>query len=137
MERTGYRRSDSRPGYWMNGARSQSSQGYIKDRFGIRFRSQSKGVKLQSKKSLMNKAQGGYSLKSGERPKSDIAKYVELIKIEQKEVKNRLKKMNEKLSRCEVQSKFMEEEVEIDVKYIRESEGLKMIINRGYLVDSK
>ena len=40
MERNGYKRSDSRKGYWRNGA-AQSLQRYVKDRQGSRFRSQS------------------------------------------------------------------------------------------------
>ena len=104
---------------------------YARDRFRSIFMSQSKGARSQSRNNSINRAQGGYNLKSGERLKSELAKDVELIKMEQKEVKNLLKKMDEKLSRCEVKSSFVEEEIEIDVKYIRESEGLKMIIYSG------
>merc|ERR1711867_33816 len=42
MERNGYRRSDSRKGFWRNGA-AASSQRYIRDRNGSKFRSQSGG----------------------------------------------------------------------------------------------
>lgn len=94
MDRIGYRRSESRPGYWKKGARFQSSQRYVKDRFGSSFRRQSKDARLQSKNNSMNKAQGGCCLKSGEKPKSYLAKHVKLIKMEQKEVKNLLKKMD-------------------------------------------
>ena len=70
MDRTGYRRSDSRPGYWRNGARSQSSQRYVKYRFGSRLRSQSKGARSQTKNNSTNRVQGGHNLKSSKRPKS-------------------------------------------------------------------
>ena len=56
---------------------------------------------------------------------------METLKIEQKEITNLLKKMDDKLSRCEIKSNLVEEEIEIDVKYIRGTQGLKMIIDRG------
>ena len=40
MERNGGKRSDSRRGYWRNGA-APSAQRYVIDRHGSRFRSQS------------------------------------------------------------------------------------------------
>ena len=40
IERNGCKRSDSRQGYWRNGA-VQSLQRYVKDRLGSRFGSQS------------------------------------------------------------------------------------------------
>ena len=40
MERNEYRRSDSRNGFWRNGA-AVSSQRYVRDRQGSIFRSQS------------------------------------------------------------------------------------------------
>ena len=43
MERNGYKRSNSRNGFWKNGA-AVSSQRYVKDRQGSRFRSQSGGA---------------------------------------------------------------------------------------------
>ena len=42
MENNGYRRSDSRKGYWRNGA-AASNQRYVRDRNGSKFRSQSGG----------------------------------------------------------------------------------------------
>ena len=41
MNMRGYKRSDSRPEFWRNSARSQTSQCFIKDRFGSKFRSHS------------------------------------------------------------------------------------------------
>ena len=63
MDRIGYRRSESRPGYWKKGARFHSLQRYVKDRFGSRFRSQLKGAKSQSRSVSMNRAQGGFNSK--------------------------------------------------------------------------
>ena len=40
MVKNGYRRLDSRRGYWRNGA-APSAQIYVRDRKGSRFRSQS------------------------------------------------------------------------------------------------
>merc|ERR1712112_817400 len=47
MERNGYRRSDSRKGYWKNGAAASVNR-YVKDRNGSRFRSQSNGAGFNS-----------------------------------------------------------------------------------------
>ena len=43
MEKNGYRRSNSRNGYWKNGAAASVNR-YVKDRNGSRFRSQSGGA---------------------------------------------------------------------------------------------
>ena len=47
MERNGYKRSNSRQGYWRNRA-VQLAQRYAKDRHGSRSRSQSGGARVQS-----------------------------------------------------------------------------------------
>ena len=50
MESNGYRRSNSRNGYWRN-RNAQSLQRYVKHRQGSRFRSQSGGAGFQRTKS--------------------------------------------------------------------------------------
>ena len=44
MKKNGFRRSDSKRGYWRNG-NAPLGQSYVKKRFGSRFRSQSGGIR--------------------------------------------------------------------------------------------
>ena len=46
MEKNGYRRSNSRNGYWKNGAAASLNM-YMKDRNSYRIRSQSNGAGLK------------------------------------------------------------------------------------------
>ena len=68
MESNGYRRSNSRNGYWRNG-NAPSLQIYVKHRQGSRSRSQSSGAGFQRTKS---KDRAGSQI----RPKSELAKDV-------------------------------------------------------------
>merc|ERR1712089_27976 len=77
MEKNGYRRSDSRKGFWRNGAVA-SSQRYIRDRNGSRFRSQSGGRGFSGN---FRSKSGGNGDRSGSKTpsgyKSELVKNVE------------------------------------------------------------
>ena len=51
MEKNGYKRSNSRNGFWKNGA-AASAQRYVKDRQGSRFRIQSGGAGFNRYRSM-------------------------------------------------------------------------------------
>ena len=104
MERKGLKRSDSRQGYWRNGA-AQSSQRYVKDRQESRFRSQSGGARVQpggARVQLQGTRFGGSQsksknrFKSQERPKSDLAKDYEDVKTDMKKFKKLIVEMEKK-----------------------------------------
>merc|ERR1712041_34040 len=77
MEKNGYRRSDSRKSFWRNGA-AESSQRYIRDRNGSRFRSQSGRRGFSGN---FRSKSGGNGDRSGSKTppgyKSELAKNVE------------------------------------------------------------
>ena len=56
-----------------------------------------------------------------------------MMKTDLKETKKLVMQMNEKLSKCTVMNNFVEEEIEMDVKYIKET-GLQMILDSGVLL---
>ena len=75
MEMNGYKRSNSRIGYWKNGAEA-SVNIYVKARNGSRFRSQSNGTEFNRYRSKSGGA--GFSKdRSGSQPKqkSELAKH--------------------------------------------------------------
>ena len=95
MEKNGYQRSNSRKGYWRNGA-AASSQRYIRDRNGSQFRSQSGGKGFNGfsrSKSGGNGNRNGD--RSGSRPppgqKSELAKNEESNVKDIHEMKKQLK----------------------------------------------
>ena len=79
----GYKCLDLNPAFWRNG-KAPSSIRYLRDGKNSRFRSQSKGARSQSRYGSMNRTQLGLNSKCGERPKSELAKDVEKIRVEQK-----------------------------------------------------
>ena len=127
LESQGYYHSKSKPGYWKND-RGTSKNRYVRDdsRFGRsksinRERSQSRG-KFQSR----NRG------KSQERPKSDLFKKVEEIekKVEKVDkVEKTVGEILEMLKKSPVNMKFVEEEIVVDIKFMSETRGSKMIID--------
>merc|ERR1712177_192626 len=99
MERNGYRRSDSRKGFWGNGA-AASGQRYIKDRNGSRFRSQSGG---RGSSGNFRSKSGGNGDRSGSKTpsgyKSELAKNVENNSKDLQAMKLQLKEIIEKLNK--------------------------------------
>ena len=73
MERNGYKRSNSRNGFWKNGS-AASSQRYVRDRQGSRFRSQSGGAGFNRSQTKSRDRAG-----SQIRPKSDLAKEIKKV----------------------------------------------------------
>ena len=61
-----------------------------------------------------------------------MAKEVDITKKELKETKDLINKMDENLCKCAgLTNNFIEEEIAMDVRYVSETEGLKMIGNSG------
>merc|ERR1712002_819081 len=130
MERNGYKRSDSRRGFWRNGA-AASNQRYIKDRNGSRFRSQSNGGGFSGNfrsKSGGNGDRSGFKTPSGH--KSELAKNVENNSKDLQAVKLQLKEILEKLDKVK-ESHFVEEEYIMNVRYVNETKGIQMIVDSG------
>merc|ERR1712089_90541 len=130
MENNGYRRSDSRKGFWRNGA-AVSSQRYIRDRNGSRFRSQSGGRGFSGNfrsKSGGNGDRAGSKTPSGY--KSELAKNVENNSKDLQAMKLQLKEIIEKLDKVK-ESHFVEEEYIMNVRYVNETKGIQMIVDSG------
>ena len=54
------------------------------------------------------------------------------IEIDLKETKKIVARMEEKLNNCAVlDNNFVEEEITMDVRYVNETEGLKMIVEHS------
>ena len=92
----------------------------MKDRQGSRFRSQSSGAGFQRTKS---KDRAGSQI----RPKSELAKDVEEIKKDMK----RIEKLLEELKRERVNTNFVEEEYEVNIRYVDKAKGMQMIVHSG------
>ena len=119
----GYYHSQSEPGYWKNDKTSRSR--YVRDdsRF-VRSKSINRG-RSQSQGRFQSKDRA----KSQERPKSDLFKKVEEIEknmVEVDKVKKDVKQTLEMLKKSLVNMKFVEEVV-VDVKFVSQTGGLKMI----------
>merc|ERR1712240_8176 len=126
----GYRRSDSRKGFWRNGA-AASSQRYIRDINGSRFRSQSGrrgfSVNFRSKSG----ENGDRSVSKTPPPyKSELAKNVENNSKDLQAVKLQLKEIIEKLDEVK-ESHFVEEEYIMNARYVNEAKGIQMIVDSG------
>jgi len=128
MERNGYKRSDSRRGFWRNGA-AASNQRYIKDRNGSRFRSQSNGSGFSGN---FRSKSGGNGDRSGSKTpsgyKSELAKNVENNSKDLQAVKLQLKEILEKLDKVK-ESHFVEEEYIMNVRYVNETKGIQMKVD--------
>ena len=134
MEKNGYQRSNSRKGYWRNGA-AASSQRYIRDRNGSQFRSQSGGKGFNGfsrSKSGGNGNRNGD--RSGSRPppgqKSELAKNVESNGKDIQAMKIQLKEIIEKLDKVK-ENHFVEEEYTMNVRYVNEAKGIHIIVDSG------
>ena len=129
MEKNGYKRSNSRNGYWKNGAAASVNR-YVKDRNGSRFRSQSNGAGFNRFRSKSGGA--GFSKdRSGSQPKqkSELAKDVEEIKKDMKEMKKMMDELKKSKANCV--NHFVVEEFEINVRYVDEAKGMNMIVDSG------
>ena len=129
MEKNGYKRSDSRNGYWKNGAAASVNR-YVKDRNGSRFRSQSSGAGFNRFRSKSGGA--GFSKdRTGSQPKqkSELAKDVEEIKKDMKEMKTLLDELKKAKANCV--NHFVEEEYEVNVRFVDEAKGMNMIVDSG------
>ena len=130
MENNGYRRSDSRKGYWRNGA-AASNQRYVRDRNGSKFRSQSGGRGFNG---FNRSKSGGNGDRSGSRPppgqKSELAKNVESNGKDIQEMKKQLKEIIEKLDKVK-ENHFVEEEYTMNMRYVNEAKGIQMIVDSG------
>ena len=128
IEKNWYKRSDSRNGYWKNGAGASVNR-YVKDRNVSRFRSQSGGAGFNRYRSKSGGA--GFSgskdrFGSQPRQKSDLAKDVEEIKKDMKEMKTLLDELKKAKANCV--NHFVEEEYEVNVRFVDEAKGMQMIV---------
>ena len=129
MEKNGYKRSNSRSGFWKNGA-AVSAKRYVKDRNGSRFRSQSGGVGFNRYRSKSGRAED--RLGSQPRQKSELAKDVEEIKKDMKEIKTFIDEL--KKNKANSENNFVEEEYEVNVRFVDEAKGMQLIVDSGALV---
>ena len=61
-----------------------------------------------------------------------MAKDVEDVKTDVKEIKKLIVEMEKRMVRySEMESNFIEEEYDVDVRYVDETEGLKIIVDSG------
>ena len=133
MEKNGYKRSNSRNSFWKNGA-AASAQRYVKDRNGSRFRSQSGGAGFERYRSKSGGAGfSGSKDRFGYQPrqKRDLAKDVEEIKKDMKEMKTLLDELRKAKANCV--NHFVEEEYEVNVRFVDEAKGMQMILDSGTL----
>ena len=134
MGKNGYKRSNSRNGFWKNGA-AASAQRYVKDRQGSRFRSQSGGAgfnRFRSKSvgaGFNGSSQLKYRFGSQPRQRSDLAKDVEKIKKDMKEIKNLLDELKKAKVNCV--NHFVEEEYDVNMRLLDEAKGMQMILDSG------
>ena len=107
MERNGYKRSNSRNGFWKNGS-AVSSQRYVRDRQGSRFRSQSGGAGFDRSQS-----KSIYRAGSQTRSKGYLAKDVEEIKKDMKKIEKLLDELKRDRVNWQETCNFAEEEYEV------------------------
>ena len=70
--------------------------------------------------------------KSKDRPKSELAKDVEEVKADVKEIRKLIVEIDKKMvKKSEMESNFVKEEYDVDVRYVNETEGLRMIVDSG------
>ena len=69
--------------------------------------------------------------KSQERPKSDLFKKVEAIEKELPALKKTINDMSEILKKSTINTKFVEEEIVIDIKYVEKDTENMMVIDSG------
>ena len=81
-----------------NGARLQTSLGYIKDRFGSKFRCQSSGARLQSQGMILWYIQKA-AIKSQDRPKSGLVRKVESMEMDLKDTKKIVYRIEERMNK--------------------------------------
>ena len=60
-----------------------------------------------------------------------MAKKVDNIEVDLKETKKLMVEMNEQLKKIALDNNYIEEEYDVDVRYVDETEGLRMIIDSG------
>ena len=131
MEKSGYKRSNSRNRFWKNGAVA-SAKRYVKNRNGSRLRSQSGGAGFNRYRSKSGGA--GFSgskdrFGSQPRQKSDLAKDVEEIKKDMKEMKTLVEELTKAKANCV--NHFVEEEYEVNMRFLDEAIGMNIIVNSG------
>jgi len=125
----GCKRSDSRNGYWENGAVASVNR-YVKDRNVSRFRSQSSGAGFNRFRSKSGGA--GFSkdrTRSKPKQKSEYAKDLEEIKKKMNEMMAVLDEFKKAKANCV--HHFVAEEFEINVRYVDEAKGMNMIVDSG------
>merc|ERR1712030_302999 len=117
----GFRRSESNPKYFW----TASKNNWKRDSSKFGGRSSSRPYRDSSR--FRSKSRNGG--KSAERPKSELLKKVETMEKEMKEIpsiKTSIENMEEMMKKITINTKFVEEEIFIDVKYVeKEIENTK------------
>ena len=105
----------------------------MKNRKESQFRSQSGRAGFNRNRSQSGGAGfkfGWSGNRSGSRPKSELEKKVEGIERDNQEMKKLMKEMIEKIDKVKV-NHFVEEEYELNVRFVDESKGIQMIVDSG------
>merc|ERR1712105_96240 len=125
----GFRRSESNPKFF----RTESKNNWKRDSSKFGGRSSSRPYRDSSR--FRSKSRNGFSSrtreKSAERPKSDLLKKVETMEKEIGVIKTSNKNIEEMLKKATINTKFVEEEIFIDVKYVEKEIENTMIIDSG------
>ena len=127
----GYRRSESNPKYFRTASRNR----WIRDnsRFGDRdnskFGGRSNSRPFRDGSRQRSKSRNGF--KSVERPKSDLLKKVEAMEKDNTVIKTSIKNMEEMMKKITINTKFIEEEIVIDVKYVEKDIENMMVLDSG------
>merc|ERR1712105_567058 len=119
----GFRRSESNPKYF----RTASRNNWKRDSSKYGGRSTSRPYRDSSR--FRSKSRNRE--KSAERPKSDLLKKVETMEKEIGAIKTSNKNIEEMLKKVKINTKFVEEEIFIDVKYVEKEIENTMIIDSG------
>jgi len=119
----GYRRSETNPKYFRTASRNK----WIRD--SSRFGGRSNSRPFRDGSRLRSKSRNGD--KSVERPKSDLLKKVEAMEKDNVAIKTSIKNIEEMMKKVTINTKFVEEEIVIDVKYVEKDIENMMIIDSG------
>merc|ERR1712105_438809 len=133
----GFRRSGTNPQYFRTDSRRER---WIRDdsRYGGRSRSRQPEVKRNSSRPdsrPRRDSRPGSKFrnrsKSMDRPKSELMKKIEVIEKDNVSVKNSIKNLEDMVKKLTIPTKFVEEEIFIDVKYVEKEIENLMIVDSG------
>ena len=126
IKNDGYKRSETNPQYF----RTASRRKWLRDDSKFGGRSSSRPSSKPRKDSRPGSKFRNRS-KSVDRPKSDLMKKIEVIEKDSIAMKTCIKNVEEMVKKLTISTKYVEEEIFIDVKYVEKEIKNVMIVDSG------